>query len=48
MGVNSLIPGYKKEWLRLDVLAGLTTAAVVIPKAMADLIRKGRYADEIM
>jgi SulP family sulfate permease len=27
--------GYHKEWLRLDVVAGLTTAAVVIPKAMA-------------
>lgn len=27
--------GYRKEWLRPDVLAGLTTAAVVIPKAMA-------------
>src|SRR3954452_18426615 len=27
--------GYPKEWLRLDVVAGLTTAAVVIPKAMA-------------
>lgn len=26
---------YRKEWLRLDVIAGLTTAAVVIPKAMA-------------
>jgi SulP family sulfate permease len=26
---------YHKEWLRLDVIAGLTTAAVVIPKAMA-------------
>ncbi len=26
---------YRKEWLRLDVVAGLTTAAVVIPKAMA-------------
>ena len=26
---------YNKEWLRPDVLAGLTTAAVVIPKAMA-------------
>src|SRR5215469_11631284 len=26
---------YQKEWLRLDVIAGLTTAAVVIPKAMA-------------
>ncbi len=27
--------GYEKEWLRLDVIAGLTAAAVVIPKAMA-------------
>ena len=26
---------YRKEWLRPDVVAGLTTAAVVIPKAMA-------------
>jgi high affinity sulfate transporter 1 len=26
---------YRGDWLRLDVLAGLTTAAVVIPKAMA-------------
>src|SRR5271170_666271 len=26
---------YWKEWLRPDVVAGLTTAAVVIPKAMA-------------
>src|SRR3954471_7473002 len=27
--------GYPKAWLRLDVVAGLTAAAVVIPKAMA-------------
>jgi high affinity sulfate transporter 1 len=27
--------GYRREWLRPDVIAGLTTAAVVIPKAMA-------------
>src|SRR5213592_5315718 len=27
--------GYPKQWLRLDVVAGLTAAAVVIPKAMA-------------
>src|SRR6201997_5842290 len=26
---------YRKEWLRPDVIAGLTTAAVIIPKAMA-------------
>ncbi len=26
---------YQKEWVRPDVIAGLTTAAVVIPKAMA-------------
>ena len=29
------LPSYRKEWLRFDVVAGLTTAAVVIPKAMA-------------
>ena len=27
--------GYQKDWLRWDLIAGLTTAAVVIPKAMA-------------
>ena len=27
--------GYRREWLRPDVIAGVTTAAVVIPKAMA-------------
>ncbi|HEX9167298.1 MAG TPA: SulP family inorganic anion transporter [Gemmatimonadales bacterium] len=29
------VAGYRKEWLRPDLMAGLTTAAVVIPKAMA-------------
>ncbi len=29
------LTGYKKDWLRPDVVAGLTAAAVVIPKAMA-------------
>ena len=29
------LPGYPADWLRPDVIAGLTTAAVVIPKAMA-------------
>jgi sulfate permease, SulP family len=29
------LTGYRKEWLRPDVIAGVTTAAVVIPKAMA-------------
>jgi sulfate permease, SulP family len=38
---RSLIPivdwmkSYRTEWLRYDLLAGMTTAAVVIPKAMA-------------
>ncbi len=38
---SNLIPcvgwlrGYQKDWLRPDVMAGLTAAAVVIPKAMA-------------
>ena len=26
---------YQKQWFRPDLIAGLTTAAVVIPKAMA-------------
>src|SRR5215813_10524118 len=29
------MPEYKREWLGADIVAGLTTAAVVIPKAMA-------------
>ena len=29
------LPGYPSGWLRKDVVAGLTTAAVVIPQAMA-------------
>lgn len=29
------LSGYRGTWLRLDLIAGLTTAAVVIPKAMA-------------
>jgi sulfate permease, SulP family len=31
----SPLAGYQKDWLRFDVIAGLTTAAVVIPKSMA-------------
>ena len=27
--------GYRKDWVRYDVMAGLITAAVIIPKAMA-------------
>lgn len=33
--VAEWLPGYAKAWLRGDVVAGLTAAAVVIPKAMA-------------
>jgi high affinity sulfate transporter 1 len=29
------LSGYRRDWLRPEILAGLTTAAVVIPKAMA-------------
>lgn len=29
------LPGYSREWLRFDLVAGITAAAVVIPKAMA-------------
>jgi Sulfate permease family len=31
----SWLGSYQREWLRFDLVAGLTTAAVVIPKAMA-------------
>ena len=33
--IVSWLAGYRKEWLRLDIIAGLTAAAVVIPMAMA-------------
>src|ERR1700734_1376353 len=33
--VANLLSGYQKDWFRFDALAGLTTAAVVIPKSMA-------------
>ena len=35
------LAGYRREWLRADVLAGLTSAAVVIPKAMACAVIAG-------
>jgi SulP family sulfate permease len=34
-GIPGWLLSYRKEWLRPDVIAGLTTAAVVIPKALA-------------
>jgi SulP family sulfate permease len=33
--VTSLFSGYRKDWFPFDAVAGLTSAAVVIPKAMA-------------
>jgi len=33
--ILSWLPGYSPEWLRFDLVAGLTAAAVVIPQAMA-------------
>jgi len=33
--VPDWLRSYQKDWIRLDVVAGLTAAAVVIPKAMA-------------
>ena len=33
--IASWLPGYESGWLRFDLLAGLTAAAVVIPQAMA-------------
>lgn len=35
------LSGFRREWLRADVLAGLTAAAVVIPKAMAYAVVAG-------
>ncbi|HVO64838.1 MAG TPA: SulP family inorganic anion transporter [Terriglobales bacterium] len=33
--MENWLGSYRKEWLRPDVIAGVTTAAVIIPKAMA-------------
>ena len=33
--MSGLLTGYNKDWLRFDAIAGVTTAAVVIPKSMA-------------
>ena len=33
--MTSWLRDYRTEWLSLDVVAGLTAAAVVVPKAMA-------------
>jgi sulfate permease, SulP family len=33
--MTTLLSGYQKDWLRSDAVAGVTTAAVVIPKSMA-------------
>lgn len=35
MSMFDWLVGYRREWLRPDLIAGLTTGAVVIPKAMA-------------
>jgi SulP family sulfate permease len=33
--MTGLLSGYQRNWLRFDAVAGVTTAAVVIPKSMA-------------
>ncbi len=38
---TGLLAGYQKDWFRFDALAGLTTAAVVIPKCMAFAVIAG-------
>jgi len=35
IALRGWLPDYRRDWLRADVVAGLTTAAVVIPKSMA-------------
>jgi SulP family sulfate permease len=39
--IANWLRGYSPAWLRLDVVAGLTAAAVVIPKAMAYAVIAG-------
>jgi high affinity sulfate transporter 1 len=39
--MTGLFSGYQKSWFRFDAIAGLTTAAVVIPKCMAYAIIAG-------
>src|SRR6516164_8794418 len=34
-GIPDWLASYRKDWLRPDLIAGLTAAAVVIPKSMA-------------
>lgn len=34
-GIQNWLVSYRKDWLRPDIIAGLTAAAVVIPKSMA-------------
>src|SRR5215831_5989682 len=34
-GIPEWLVSYRKDWLRPDIVAGLTAAAVVIPKSMA-------------
>src|SRR5215469_2765137 len=34
-GIPDWLVSYRKDWLRPDIIAGLTAAAVVIPKSMA-------------
>ena len=41
MAVDYLLKGYNRTWLRFDVLAGLTAASIVIPKAMACAVIAG-------
>jgi sulfate permease, SulP family len=33
--MTGMLPGYQKDWFRADAVAGVTAAAVVIPKSMA-------------
>jgi sulfate permease, SulP family len=35
LGIPDWLASYRKDWLRPDLIAGLTAAAVVIPKSMA-------------
>ena len=38
------VHGYQKSWVKPDVIAGVTAAAVVLPKAMAYAIDRARVS----
>ena len=46
MFVAPWLSAYQRTWFKADLVAGLTAAAIVIPKAMAMLSRRGASPNE--